>query len=179
MTYLIVLLSLAKTGGMSLKVKDLLFASESRLKVIVGPRTSPKREPGIRFDHPGYHEVWVDGDGAGMHHLRLGLGQLLPCKAYLKEIGLDGTKATMSKLPVAASSIPLFRNKLSLSGVKGIPASAKHKPWSVTYVEYAMANKIRLRSTKPQIQAQPVGEGRNRLIRSCYDWWSELDFTNP
>lgn len=179
MNQLILLIMLAKTGGSNLNVKDLLGASEARLKVVVGPRTSPKREPGIRFAHPGFYEVWVDSDGIGMHHLRMSLGKLLTWNEYLRELGLDPSKASARQIATAPSSVPLFRNKLALSGVRGVPMTQARKPWSITFVEYAVANKARLRALKPQIRAQPVGEGRESLIRSCYDWWSELDFTSP
>ena len=166
-------------GDTTFKAHDLFFATEDRLKLVVGKRTSPPKEPGIRFAHPGYYEVWVDGTGPGMKHIRLGLGSLCSWKKYLAQLGLGAAHATARPLPVASSPIPLFRNKLSVMGVTGLPVGAEHRPWNVTFVEYAVANKSKLKLLKAQIKAQPVGEGRNSLIRSCYDWWSELDFTSP
>jgi hypothetical protein len=113
-----------------------------------------------------------------MSHVRLGLSSLVGWKEYLAQVGLGAGHANFKPQSVADSPVPLFRNKMALSGVTGLPMGKNHKPWSVTFVEYAVANKARLRKLKSEIQAQPVGESRNRLIRTCYDWWSELDFTS-
>jgi hypothetical protein len=161
-----------KTDSM-LKAHDLFCATEARLKQVVGPRTSSPREPGIRFARAGFYEVWVDGAGPGMHHIRLALGSLVPWKRYLTELGLGTGHARAIPQPVAASPIPLYRHKLSIEGAKGLP----DKAWKVTFVEYAVANKARLRAHKAEITSLPVGEDRNRVIRSCYDWWSEVDLT--
>lgn len=179
MIHLISLLLIAGRGDTSLKAHDVFFATEDRLKQVVGKRTSPPKEPGIRFAHPGYYEVWVDGAGLGMKHVRLGLGSLCGWKVFLSQLGLGAARAKVQPLEVAKSPIPLFRHKLSVTGVTGLPFGTGHKPWNVVFVEYAVANKAKLKLLKAQIRAQPVGEGRNSLIRSCYDWWSELDFTSP
>jgi len=177
MIHLISFILMAGAGSTPLKAHDLFFASEDRLKQVVGPRTSPPKEPGIRFAHAGYYDVWVDSAGPGMSHIRLGLGSLVGWKSYLVQIGLGADHASVRPVPVAVSPIPLFRNKLSVSGATGLPKGKTGKPWNVTFVEYGVANKARLRQLKPQIKALPVGDARNALIRSCYDWWSELDLT--
>src|SRR5580658_8757928 len=101
------------SGGGAFKAHDLFFATETRLTQIVGKRVSPPKEPGIRFAHPGYYEVWVDAPGSGMKHVRLGLGSLLSWKTYLSQLGLGATHAKVHSLPVASSPIPLYRNKLA------------------------------------------------------------------
>ncbi len=162
-----------------LKARELFFASEQRMVQVVGRRTSPPKEPGIRFAHPGYYEVWIDSPGPGMTHLRLGVGSLCTWQQYLKQLGLGFAHSKAEFRPVAPSPIPLYRHKLALTGVTGIPAGKGGKPWNVVFVEYAVANKDRARALKRQIRSLPVGEARNKLIRTCYDWWSELDFTAP
>lgn len=179
MIQLLPILMLTAADASALKVHDVLFSTEARLTQVVGKRLSPPREPGIRFFHPGYYEIWIDSPGPGMKHLRLELASLIGWKAYLSRLGLGVAHAKVSPQPVANSPIPLYRNKLAVTGVTGLPFGAGHKPWNVTFVEYAVANHARLKALKAQIKAQPVGEGRNRLIRSCYDWWSELDFSAP
>lgn len=156
-----------------LKAHDLFFATEDKLKQIVGPRTSPPKEPGIRFAHPGFYEVWVNGAGPGMNHLRLGYGQLIPWQQYASGLGLGIAHAKATPVPVAPSPVPLFRNKLAITGVTGLPNSS----WKVTFVEYAVANKKRLKALKDQIKMAPVGPARNDLIKSCYDWWSQIELT--
>ena len=170
---------LAIAADANLKVRDLVYASEERLAKVVGPRTSPPREPGIRFAHPGYYEVWVDSPGPGMKHLRMGLGSMVTWQKYLSLLGAGTAHASVHPQPVATSPIPLFRNKLEITGVTGLPVDKSKRAWKASFVEYAVANKKRLKGLKSQITAQPVGEGRNALIRSCYDWWAELDFTSP
>ncbi len=173
MVHLIALIVISGKADSMLKATDLIGATEAKLKQIVGPRTSPPKEPGIRFAHAGFYEVWVNGAGPGMNHLRLGLGKLIPWKQYLTDLGLGVSKAKATSVPVAGSPIPLFRNKFTISGVTGLP----DKAWNVSFVEYAVANKKRLKEHKAQIKGSPVGEVRNALIRSCYDWWSEVDLT--
>ena len=179
MVYLIGLMVMAGFGDTSLKAHDLIYATEDHYKQVVGIRTSPPKEPGIRFAHPGYYEVWIDSPGPGMKHLRMGLSSMTGWKQYLSQLGLGVSHAAAHPMPVAPSPIPLFRNKVSVTGVTGLPVATNHKPWNVTFTEYAVANKVKLKALKTQIKSQPVGEARNALIRSCYDWWAEVDFTSP
>jgi hypothetical protein len=167
------LLLLLHGGGSNLNAGKLFYASEATLSQVVGPRTSPKREPGIRFAHPGYYEVWVNADGKGMSHIRLGLKSLITWKAYLAQLGLSAAHASTTPIPVAQTLIPLFRDRLAIDGVKGLPDNS----WKVTYVEYAVANVRRLKANKAAIFAAGVGPARNRLIETCYDWWSEIDLS--
>jgi hypothetical protein len=108
-----------------------------------------------------------------MKQAHLLLAAKVDWKNYLATLGLNGSRASAQPLSVPPSPIPLLRNKLSLHGVTGLPSGK----WTVTYNEYAIANKDRLRRMKPQIAAAPVGEARMKLIRTCYDWMSELDIS--
>jgi len=161
-----------------LKVKNVLFKPAAVLVKVVGPQDmSVRREFGMTFKHKGFHTVWIDAPGPKMKEARFGSDQLKPWKGYLRELGLDGAHASASPDSVPPSPLPRLRGKLNLSGVGGLPPGQGSKPWKVSYIEYAIANKDRLRALRDQITAQPVGEGRNKLIRSCYDWFSELDFS--
>ena len=115
MIHLVSLLVLARSGGSDFKAHELFFATEDRLKQVVGRRTSPPKEPGIRFAHPGYYEVWIDSPGTSMKHLRMGLGSLVGWKQYLSNLGLGVARASTRPVAVAGSPIPLYRNKLSVS----------------------------------------------------------------
>jgi len=179
MIHMIGLVLIGLHGDTPLKVKDVLSVPEAQLLKNVGPRDmATRREFGIAYIHKGFNKVWVDAGGAKMKQARFNSERLMPWKQYLGELGLDGSHASSHPESVPPSPLPMLRNKLSLTGVTGFPAGAGHKSWSITYVEYAIANKKRLRDLKAQITAQPVGEGRNKLIRSCYDWFSELDFSS-
>ncbi len=175
---LLSLIALTNPSGSGLKVNDVLFASEAQLLRIVGVRDpSAKREFGLAYLHPGYTKVWVDAAGPGMKQARFCLGRFSNWKEYLTDLGLNASHATVRHMDVAVSPVPLLRNKVAITGVTGLPTPRNHKSWNVTFVEYAVANKARLRKLKSQITAAPVGEPRLRLIRSCYDWWSELELS--
>jgi hypothetical protein len=48
----------------------------------------------------------------------------------------------------------------------------------VTYRQFAVANALRAKKLKPQIQAAS-DRARMELIHSCYDWRTELRFFAP
>jgi len=176
MINLISLLMFAGSGGSSLKANDVLFCSEKQLLSVVGKRDpAAKREFGLALLHPGYTKVWVDTAGPAMKQAHFCLARYSDWKSFLLELGLSGKHATSIPMSVPVSPVPLLRNRIQLNGVTGLPRNKDHVAWKVSFVEYAIANKAKLRGLKSQITAASVGEARLRLIRSCYDWYSEID----
>lgn len=165
---------LAGPANDSLKARTVFFATQPLLLSHVGPQDpSTTHEAGLSMLRPGFTKVWVDSAGPKMKQVHFLFDKQVSWKQCLSSLGLDGSHGAARPQSVAASPVPLLRSKESVSGVKGLPAGS----WGVTYIEYAIANKDRLRQLKKQIQAAGVGEQRLKLIRSCYDWKSELDFS--
>jgi hypothetical protein len=175
MIHLVPLVLLCSKFGGTLKVNDVLYASESSLLSIVGKRDpGSMREFGLTYLRPGYTKIWVDKAGPGMKQAHFCLAKAEPLKQFATDLGLVVGHTKLTTLPVPNSPIPLFRNKSAVTGISGFSGGKK---WNVTVMEYAVANKARLRALKSKISAAPVGEPRNLLIRSCYDWFTELDLS--
>jgi len=166
---------IASSQATSVLATQLLLAPEAKVVKLLGPKRTERQLPFALFFPKGYREVRVDNFGDKMTYLRFWHQDLLTWQNALKKAGLSATGVKAKLLPGVDSPTAIKRNEVELAGVKGLPAASK--PWKVSTRELAVVNVERARKLKPQIQAAS-GDARFRLIRSCYDWYTEILFTN-
>jgi hypothetical protein len=162
-------------GQADLRATDVFFAPKEKLARIIGKDITRHGEPGIAFAHNGYEKVWVDLDGAKMTQVRFYLDSRQNWKVMLSALGLSVSKAKVAPTPGSSAPSPMIRNQQVIVGVGGLPKAPVGKSWTVAYVEYAVPNPGKIAKQKAQIKAA-TGAERLRLIQSCYDWNSEIDF---
>lgn len=171
---LLIVLCSAQAG---LKSRDVFFAPKDKLIRIVGRDISRHGEPGITFARKGFSRIWVDTDGPKMSQARFYLNSQQSWKTLLSGLGLDVTHAKVAATSGSNSPSPMLRNRQVILGLGGVPKGIGAKPWTVAYVEYAEPNLSKISKVKSQIKAS-TGNDKLRLIRSCYDWNSEIDFVS-
>lgn len=171
-------IAVAQPPQAAFSIKDVAFQPEAKLVSAVGPKIRMGRHAvGVLFDNPSFDRIFVDAVGPAMTRISLRPKWLAPYQTALKKFGIDATHASVKKLPTPQTAIPLTRNSLEVVGASGVPVSPKtHKPFKLNYIECAVVNKDRTRELRPQILAA-TGDAKIKLIRKCYDWFSEIDLS--
>ncbi len=162
-------------GSPTLKISEIAFAPAVKIERILGPKTEYKKVAGVFFYPTGFSKIRANAIGDKMRDIEFSFDSLLSWRTALAKFGVSVKGANIKSLPEASSATPLLRNSIEVSGATGLP---KGRPWRVTYNDYAVVNKDRTRKLRPQILAAS-GEARLRLIRSCYDWKSNVHFIAP
>ncbi|HWD41148.1 MAG TPA: hypothetical protein VG944_20030 [Fimbriimonas sp.] len=176
-TQTILTVLLASGNPTFFSAKSLAYQPVDRLQKIVGPVIVLKHVPGVYFQRAGFNQVFVNGGGSGMSKIVIRPEILAGWKKTASDFGIGVAHASAHALGDPPSPIPLIRASAQIVGATGLPInSATHKPWKLVYHEIAVANQGKLRAARAQINGTSGAE-RIRLIKSCYDWYSELELT--
>jgi|GEM_PF-3255859 len=142
-----------------------------------GNATVFPHDQSVEISGPGFRKIHVNKAGASMSRIVVDPRSLYDWKTLCRKCGIGVDHVSTKAIPVPPSPIPLFRNKLEVIGATGLPSNPNtHHSWKLVYSEFAVANPDRLRATKPRIQSAQ-GDEKMKLLRSCYDWFSELDLS--